>query len=276
MKIDEAVEILAMDRVASYPLQREFAVAAFSAWLNWPSEENATTAFLLIAVNRGVLHFEKKGLHVPTEWLNQVYEPRNVITSVVSGLSSPFFEELDFNPVYNDYRYTADIVRFLLTFKTSSNDKRKQASLGKAAIFLNKHGGFVAGRYGRETNDWCAMTGHQSIWRKYKKSAALQFVRFYGTKLEWLLRPHDVDFLERLTALAARRQEIIDFFAKTLDIQDRLRAILDERSLGSNDHLTLPPTLKKLTCRTPAMPASAYSKMTEYKRSWALQTPKWD
>ncbi len=50
MNVARAVEILTGARASKYELEREFAVLAFSGWLNWPKEPYASTDLVPLAI----------------------------------------------------------------------------------------------------------------------------------------------------------------------------------------------------------------------------------
>lgn len=269
MTVTEAVEVLTSGRPSRYHLEREFAVAVFSGWLNAPNDPNAPKTVLLAAFNRAVLDTREKGITPPPEWLMEVFDAEAYASLLSIALALPMFWQIEDHLGYNHCRYTADIIRFLLTFRSKDPDKRKRASLGKAWEFINKHGGFVGGHFGFGKKAWCSVSGHQLIWRDYKRSAPFQCVRFHDSKLDWYLDPCQPDFLDRLTATAARDEDLTMFFREALDVQERLRAVIDGRAMSAEDFFLFPSTLKPSKFKLPPMAATAYGKMAEYRRSAA-------
>ncbi|WP_267427850.1 hypothetical protein [Methylobacterium sp. GC_Met_2] len=276
MRVEEAVEVLTSDRPSRYLFERELAVAAFSGWLNSPDDPQGATTTVFAALCGAVLQAREHGINPPIEWLTEVYDDRAYMQLLENVIAIPIFWLIDEHKSYNNCNYTADVVRFLLTFKPKSEDKRKRASLGKAWEFINKHGGFVRGNFGRDRKDWCSISNHQVLWRRYKRSAPLQCARFHGAKFDWYLDPRQPDFFQRLSATAARKQELKTFFSAALHFQLELKAIIDRRSMAANDFFQFPDMLTPLDVRLPAMTATAYGKMAAYRRSTNLSEPVWD
>lgn len=267
MNVQEAVEILACARPSRYRFEREFAVAVISGWLNAPSDPHAPATTLFAALNQAVLYGRRTSTPPASEWLGEVFDAQAYLDGLNTMLALPAFWEVEEHLGYNHCRYAADLVRFLLTFRTKDLDKRKRASLGKAWEFINKHGGFVKGQFGFGKKAWCSTSGHQLIWRDYKRSAPFQCVRFHSSKLDWYLDPRQPDFLDRLIATAACEQDLTTFFREARDVQERLRAVIDERAMTAEDVLLLPSELTPSECRLPAMTSSAYGKMAGYRRT---------
>lgn len=276
MRVEDAVEVLTSDRPSRYLFEREFAVAAFSGWLNSPDDKQGATSTVFAAMCHAVLHVRKQGIAPPVEWLSEVYEPQKYIKLLNEVITIPLFWQLDEHHGYNNCNYVADVVRFLLTYNSKSLDRRKKASLGKAWEFINKHGGFVGGRFGHNKQDWCSISHHQVLWRRYKQSSPFQCARFHGAKFDWYLDPRLSDFLSILIETAARGQQIREFFCTALGFQTKLKAILDERSMGEEDFFVFPSSLTPLDRRMPPISAAAYGKMAAYRRSTNLSAPFWD
>lgn len=267
MRLAEAIAILTSDQPSRYRFEREFAAAVFSGWLNAPNDPHASTTTLFAALNQGVLRLRQERVPPPNEWLAEVFEADVYLRLLNEVLSIPIFWQVEEHIGYNHCRYTADLVRFLVTFQTKSLDRRKRASLGKACEFINKHGGFVGGNFGFEKKSWCSISGHQLIWRDYKRTAAFQCVRFHSSKFDWYLDPRQPNFLDRLTETVDGRTELIRFFGESLDVLQRVRAVIDERAMTADDFIALPANLAPVNCRLPAMTANAYGKMAGYRRT---------
>lgn len=269
MKVEDAVEILATGLPSRYAFEREFAVAVLSGWINSPADPHASTVVLFAALSQAVLRARDTNLALPEEWLTEIFEADVYLSLLKTALSIPLFWQIEEHISYNNCHYAADLVRFMLTFRSKDPDKRKRASLGKAWEYINKHGGFVGGHFGHGRKAWCSTSGHQLIWRDYKQSSPFQCARFYGSKFDWYLDPRRPEFLDHLTATAAQVRELTTFFREALEVQERLRHVIDERSMSATDFLAFPPSLTPATCRLPAMTATAYGKLAGYRRSTA-------
>lgn len=276
MRVEDAVEILTSDRPNRYLFEREFAVAAFSGWLNSPDDVQGTATTLFAALCRAIIYVRERHIVPPGEWFVNVYDAQSYLNLLETAISMPMFWLIDENLGYNNCNYAADIVRFLLTFRTKSLDKRSRASLGKAWEFINKHGGFVRGNFGYGKREWCSISHHQVLWRRYKKSSPFQCARFHSPTFSWYLDPRAPDYFEQLIATAAREQEITTFFRAALGFQTKLKSIIDERSMAHGDFFVFPVSLTPLDSRLPAMSAAAYGKMAAYRRSTNLSEPVWD
>jgi hypothetical protein len=275
MNVARAVEILTGARTPQYELEREFAVLAFSSWLNWPNEPYTPTNLVFLAINHALVAEESKDGGLDGRWLTQALDPKSYIAQLkVSGgglLSLPMFETVSGEWGYDDTRYVADIVRFLLSYKPPSRDKRESASLGKASEFINRKGGFPArdgtGKRTREYSD----SQHQEVWKAYKRTAAFQFVRYYDSGIPWLFDPCDEHLLDRLVETAAKCEEIRGFFSRCLWVQTHLRDLLDRRSMAKEDYFALPESVTPLRCRVPRLSKSVYETMRQYKRNRAAR-----
>ncbi|WP_407531136.1 hypothetical protein [Methylobacterium oryzisoli] len=273
MDVVRAVEILTGARAPQFGLEREFAVLAFSGWLNWPKEPYAPTNLVFHAINHALAAEQNKGGEIDARWLTQALEPKAYIAQLGprdSGLLSlPMFEAVSGEWGYDDTRYVADIVRFLLSYRPPSRDKRESASLGKASEFINRKGGFRgrdgAGKRSREYSD----SQHQEIWKAYKRTAAFQFVRYYDCDISWLFDPADEHLLDRPTETAARHEEIQGFFSRCLWVQTRLRELLDRRSMAKEDYFGLPDAVAPMPCRIPRLSKGVYEAMRQYTRNRA-------
>ncbi|WP_336492180.1 hypothetical protein [Methylobacterium nigriterrae] len=273
MDVARAVEILTGARAPQYRLEREFAVLAFSGWLNWPKEPYAPTNLVLLAINQALVAEQNKEGDLDARWLTQALEPKSYIAQLTVGLggllSVPVFEAVSGEWGYDDTRYVADIVRFLLSYRPPSRDKRESASLGKASEFINRKGGFRgrddAGKRSRGYSD----SQHQEVWKAYKRTAAFQFVRYYESEILWLFDPCDEHLLDRLTETAAKREEIQGFFSRCLWVQTRLRDLLDRRSMAKEEYFGLPDSVTPMPCRIPRLPKGVYEVMQQYTRNRA-------
>ncbi|WP_129221230.1 hypothetical protein [Lichenibacterium ramalinae] len=267
MEVKQAVEILTRSRPSQYLFEREFAVAVFSSWLNSPEDLHAPSKTLFVALNLALLNQRSVGVDPPREWFSVVFEPQVYLTLMRTAIDIPLFWHLDNHLEYNDCIYTGDLVRFLLTYRPKGSDKRKRPSLGKAFEFINRHGGYVRGNFSYGRTDWCSASKHHVIWRDFKRSSPFQCVRFHGSKFDWYLDPRQPGFLEQLIETASREQDILQIFCEALDVQERLRAIVDGRAMAVEDFFLFPANLSPKVCRLPAMSASSYGKMATYRRS---------
>ncbi len=170
---------------------------------------------------------------------------------------------------YDATRYAADIVRFLLSYKPPSRDKRESASLGKASEFINRKGGFptrdAVGKRTRQYSD----SQHQEVWKAYKRTAAFQFVRYYDSDIPWLFDPADEHLLDRLRETAAKYDDIQGFFSRCLWVQNQLQGLLDRRSMAEEDYFAFPETVVPVRCRVPRLPKGVYEVMRGYQRNRA-------
>jgi hypothetical protein len=106
----------------------------------------------------------------------------------------------------------------------------------------------------------------QDVWRTYKQTAPFQFVRVYCSEVDWLFDPADDHLLFELAALATSK-ELTKYFAKSLWIQNKLRLIVDPRSLAPTDYFCFPETLVPEPCRIPRTRTSAYKILNDYSRN---------
>ncbi|WP_192215248.1 hypothetical protein [Methylobacterium bullatum] len=276
MTLEETVTILLDDRRPRYLYEKEFAVASFSGWVNSPNEANSISNTVFAALIQAIHKAKLEEYAIPQEWFTEVFDVDRYIKMKELFVSLPLFWDVGYYDGYNDCIYAADVVRFMLTFNSKDDDKRKKASLGKAWEFINKHGGYVKGKFGFGRTEWTSISNHSNIWRAYKKSAVFQCARYHGTRFDWYIDPRQPLFLDSLIQTALRQKEITTYFGEALGFQERLRIVLDGRSMSNDDFFLFPPDLTPIPFRLPPMSATAYGKMATYRRSSNLSNPEWD
>lgn len=268
MDVRRAVDILASDREPQFDLERELAVLAFSGWLNWPGQPYASTNLVFLGINHALVSWQSQGKMANDQWLAQFLEPHRYLEQLQKSiLVVPEFFLISDELGFDETRYTADIVRFLLTFKPRSKDKRSKASLGKAMAFINRKGGFPgSGNIKRRTREY-SDSQHQEIWKVFKKTAAFQFVRYYASEVDWLFDPADPQLMSRVAEMAAKRDRVKAFFARSVWVQARLAEILDRRSMAPEDFFTFPESVEPEPCPLPRIPRGVHAAMSDYRRS---------
>ena len=270
MDVQSAIEALIGDREPGYRYERAFAALAFSAWINWPKDRFAAANLVLVGITQALL----RGKEGSGEWLPRALEPEQYWTQFgaerPAGISLPIHEEVRGEWGYDESRYVADVVRFLLTYKTRSADKRMRASLGRASEYINKRGGFAnrGDGIGKRTREW-STAKHQTVWTTYKRIAAFQFVRYYDSEIDWLFNPQDPSVLIRAMEVVEDRSKLLVYFGRVLWVQTKLIALLDPRSMSPSDHVVLPTALKPVPCRLPRAPKNFYEVTGRYQRNRA-------
>lgn len=267
----DAIEILSRDGNGHYRLERAFAVATLSAWLNSPESISDRVSVVFAAINHAVLDARKNEYNPPNEWLGIVYDADSYLKPDEIPLTTAMFWFLDLHLAFNHCRYVADISRFLITFQTKSLDKRKRASLGKAWDFINKHGGYSHAGGTSAHKAYCSLSTHQVIWRDYKQTAPFQCARFYGSKFDWYIDPRSKNFLTQLQETAGRVEEIRQFLGEARYLQERLKDVLDPRSMSEAEYFQFPKSIEPRKCKLPPMTASAYGRMASYRNSSGLK-----
>ena len=255
MDIHRAVEVLASGRDPQFKLERELAVLAFSGWLNWPKEPYAGTNLALIGVCHGLTSEQDRSDAADPQWLTQALEPRLYLEQLQNGaVITPDFPLVSGEYGYDETRYAADIVRFMLSYNPSRmKDRRKSASLGKACEFLNKKRGFPdlippGTKRWRSSDSW-----HQEVWKAYKRSSPFQFVRYYGPNTRWLFDPTSPRLLEDVRALSEQRDEVKAFFSHVAWVQARLMERIDRRSMTRDDFFPCPTRSYPSRARSPRL-----------------------
>lgn len=265
MDLTRAIGLLADVSAERYEHERIFAAAYFSGWLNSPDENRAADYVLFAALCHATAALKRERRNIPSEWINDVFDHSLLLSGMDTAISFPiiwYTGELD---EYNNCNYTADIVRFMISFKHKGLDKRDAASLSKAWEFINKHGGFGAWKL-IKGDYWTSYSQHQITWRKFKKTSPFQYVRYYQSELSWFLDPRQPDFWDQLISFCENRAILNSYFRKSLFTQMRFKAALDTRSMGPDDWVAFPEGLNEEAFRLQPMPGSAYDKLRTYTR----------
>jgi hypothetical protein len=271
MDVFTAVSVLVSEEAPKFRFEREFAAATFAGWLNWPREPFAAENLTLVALLHATAKMRKAGEQIEPHWFSAVFEPESFLKQIPEGaISIPDFWYInDGEGIIDDTRYAADIVRFLLSYKSLKNDRRHGPSLGKASEFINKHGGFPGDKVIPTRSLEYSDSGHQEVWRIYKKTSAFQFVRYYDSDISWLLDPRKSSFFDELAQIASMTHSLQTFFSKARWVQEHLIQVIDRRSLREADLFVFPESVSAQKCRVPTMPKKGYVALADYERNRA-------
>ena len=271
MKISEVIKILVSDDGSSFPFEKEFAVIRFCGWINWPNDSGASDSLAILLMLHVLSNRREELSPEAARQLLLQLNPASILSSFEEqGLIAPP-EVYDIDPNSKSLKnneYVADIVRFLLTFGSAkSKDNALKPSLGKAYEFINKKKGFPGDSRLKSRSPGYAESNHQRIWKQFKPTAAFQFVRYYDSKIDWIIDAHDKHVLDRVAQLSQERDAIKEFFAKCLWTQSILKTTLDKRSMELSDYIVFPETLVPLPCKLPPKPAKFIDRMKGYERN---------
>ncbi|WP_342110902.1 hypothetical protein [Methylobacterium sp. SI9] len=269
MKIERAIRILLGAEITGIAYERELAAGAFASWINSSDEDFEAQSGFFVVLNRIWALFRSEGKEIEPLILKEFYDPVE-ISHIIDNhwIAIPYkWQKHEFEN-YNEIDYIADIVRFMLTYNPPTKDRRLQASLGRAYEFINKHGGFDRPkgfiRYYKPSP-----ATHQQQWKMLKRSASFQFVRSWGSSIDWYIDPQADGFLQRIADIANDRGELIDFFGKVKWTQQKLIERIDPRSMTENDFIELPTNLKPVAVKIPKFPKRGYEALEDYKRNRA-------
>ncbi|ULO23096.1 hypothetical protein [Methylocystis sp. SB2] len=271
MDLFTAVSVLTSDEEPKFRFEREFAAATFAGWLNWPREQFAAENVTLVALLHATAKMRTAGEQIDSHWFSAVFEPETFLKQIPEGaISLPDFWFInDGLGNFDETRYAADIVRFLLSYKSLKDDKRYGPSLGKASEFINQHGGFPGDKVISKRSLEYSDSAHQEVWRLYKKTSAFQFVRYYDSDITWLLDPCATSFFDELAQIASMTRSLQGFFSKARWVQEDLIRVIDRRSLSEADLFIFPESVIAQKCRVPKMPKKGYAALANYERNRA-------
>lgn len=267
MNLREAIEILASGREPRYRFEREFAFAMFSALLLNPEDPDAPEVGLLVAINHALSLFKRKKIKIDINSLISAYDSEFFLKRVRrDGVIVGDFHYLDYISPYDNTRYTADIVRFLLNFPIEIAGKRVRPSLGRAYCFINLERGFRGTDFGAR-RFWVGRSQHQIIWRRIRRCAAFEYVRFYECQLNFEIDPREDEFLFLLESEISDREQVAEFFAKALWVQKKLSGVLDKRAGSFDEIFRYLKTLKSSPCKNIEFKPTERQKCMRYSSS---------
>lgn len=269
MNIERAIRILLDAEVNGIAYERELAVGAFASWINSSDEDCESESGFFVVLNRIWAKIRSEENEIDPSILKEFYNPSE-ISNILDRhwIAIPYkWQKHEFES-YNEIDYVADIVRFMLSYNPPTKDKRLQASLGRAYDFINKHGGFDRPKKLARSYKLSPAT-HQQHWRMLKRSASFQFVRSWGNSLNWYIDPTSEEFLNVISDTAKNRDDLAMYFGKVLWTQQKLLERIDPRSMGEDDFVELPASLKPVAVNVPKFPKRGYEALKDYQRNRA-------
>jgi hypothetical protein len=269
MNIERAIRILLDVEITGIAYERELAAGAFASWINSSAEKYEAESGFFVVLNQIWAQIRSNGREIDPLILKEFYDPLE-ISHILDNhwIAIPFkWQKHEFDN-YTEIDYVADIVRFMLSYNPPTKDKRLQASLGRAYDFINKHGGFDRPKEFQRFYKPSPAT-HQQQWKLLKKSASLQFVRSWGSSINWYIDPSSDGFIQQLSEIANNRTDLADFFGKVRWTQQRLLERIDPRSMSADDFVALPANLQPVAVKIPKFPKRGYEALESYERNRA-------
>ena len=226
MTLDDAVALLASGRSPRHPYERELAFAMLAGLLAWPEEKYSKDVYSLATFNHIVKEIKREKGRFDSEdlgWIFNCYD-ENFIQKAVNddlGTLQPDLRLMEYSLRYDSSRYIADLVRFLLSYKPSLGKRSGGATIEKAELFVNyiPFPGSMIEQYKYPYS----VVGRRRVWAALKTTSSLQYVRHYHCNLEFMLDYRRRDYLPVLSRQSIERDVIIDFFRKSLFVQNELR-----------------------------------------------------
>ncbi|MGL5362137.1 MAG: hypothetical protein ACRDBH_04610 [Bosea sp. (in: a-proteobacteria)] len=176
-------------------------------------------------------------------------------------INSTKFEYLDveFEPwERNSHCYfSADVVRFLLSYEPKSNIMRDRASLNKAREFFNRTSGFGT--------DWSySEKGFSNIWLKNKRLCVFHFLNKYQYNNDFNIDIRSSDSLRNIEKILKNEIYFRDFFGKYLWTFNKLRQACDPQTFKTVKSFKFPASVSPIPVVTARLSPQQRELMTRY------------
>jgi hypothetical protein len=179
---------------------------------------------------------------------------------MIDVTTSEAFFEVDFSgrdEASTDFRHAANVVRFLISYSSDSDDRRKGPSIKKAYFVVAKNTYY-------DKNAFESWAWFSELWSTFKPVSFFHYVNEYDFKRKLLLNPRDQDFTAQVDALIKDRVGLEAFFRKSLFVLNKVRKVLYRSAFQGVVLPRFPPELTPLPMVTTEVDDRLRKLMDEY------------
>jgi hypothetical protein len=259
----DAIAVITGSREEVFPLERDFALIGFVAWMLKPKDPQFAETAQVVGAAR---YFVDTEMNASLARKNPHFSQRNLARTLLRFPLGDTFR-MEYDIAFNDLESIYELINFFMLCP-----QERKPSLLKAIYFI-ENDGFISNDVvaGERRHFKRAASTLKKNWVSHLVSGPFIWAAI-SLDFEYLLKlaPDQISTKSKVSKFLARPTAVSDFFGLAKFCQERLLSYLDWKTMGRFKLIKFPPNFNPQDFDLPSLDAAQIAILLSYKKDKAL------